>query len=272
MSEKIAIIDMDSMLYSAFMPNKVADEITGEPKKADGKFVYTPKTDDEIKAALDGIMYHIFHEGGFTHYIAFVKGYLTTNARVAINPEYKKQRTKEIPEKWEFTKQYAIERWGVIEVHEIEVDDAVRITYINTANSHIVAIDKDLLLLKGEHFNWRKNEWSTVTSEQEEEYFSRSMIIGDTVDNIKGLLGRGEKYCDKMNIKKLPQVFTLYLLDYGIEKGVDEFYKNFKCLHILTESERFIHIPKPILIEKNHDDNESKVKGSRSSTGELHNS
>lgn len=271
MNKKIAVIDTDSILFSSFYGNKVVDEITGEPKKIDGKFVIVPKTDKEIEETFDGIMHHIFTEGEFSHYIAFVKGNNTTKDRLAINPEYKQQRTKEVPEKWEFTKKYAMEKWGVIEVNDIEVDDAVRITNINTPNSHIVAIDKDLLLLEGNNFNWRKNEWITVTKEQEEEYLSRSMIIGDTVDNIKGLLGRGEKYCDKMNIKNLSQVFTYYLIDYGNKKAVDEFYKNFKCLYILKESDKFTKIPTPIEILKT-ENNESKTFGSRSSTGEPHSS
>lgn len=125
--EKIAIIDCDSILYSAFYQNKVVDEITGEPKRENGKYVLVDKTDDEIKAALDGILYHIFQEGEFTHYLGFVKGANTIKDRLAINSNYKQQRSKEIPEKWEFTKQYAIEKWGIIEVNDIEVDDAVNI-------------------------------------------------------------------------------------------------------------------------------------------------
>lgn len=268
--EKIAIIDMDSILYSAFMPNKVADEITGEPQKIDGKFVYTPKTDEEIRQALDGIMYHLFQEGEFTDYIAFVKGSNTIVNRLLYNKEYKQQRSKETPEKWEFTKYYAIERWFATEVNDIEVDDAVRITNINIPNSHIVSIDKDLLWLKGTNFNWRKNEWYEVTQEQEEEYLSRSMIIGDSVDNIKGIAGAGEKFCDKYKIKTLKDVFDRYLNHYPILTAVEEFYKNFKCLYILEQSDEF-KIPSiiPLPIIKN---DESETQGSRSSTGKLHNS
>lgn len=265
---KIAIIDMDSMLYSAFMPNKVADEITGEPKKENGKFVYTPKTDEEIRIALDGIMIHLFQEGNFTHYIAYVKGKNTTDDRLVANPDYKAQRSKEIPEKWELTKQHAIEKWKAIEINNIEVDDAVKITSKNLPNSNIVAIDKDLLKLKGLNFNWRKNEWFEISEEEEEEYLSRSLIIGDTVDNLKGLPGKGEKFCDKWKIKKLNQAIYWYIKEYGFEKGLNEFMKNYKCLYILTNSSKFIKIPEPIKVPK-FENNESKINQSRSSTGRL---
>lgn len=269
---KIGVIDFDSIIYSSFYGNKVADEVTGEPKKVDGKFVIVPKTDDEIKATLDGIMYHICKEGEFTHYVGFVKGKDTIKDRLSINPDYKQQRTKEIPEKWEFTKQYAIERWNIIEVNDIEVDDAVRITYSNIPDSHIVAIDKDLLNLAGTHFNWRKNEWVEVSDREEEEYLSKSLIVGDTVDNLKGIPGKGEAYCKKNDIRFVWDAFKAYIIELGLSKGVEEFYKNFKCLYILEHSDKFkipSVIPLPILTEKNND---SEISESRSSSREIQSS
>lgn len=268
MKEKIGILDCDSMLYSAFLDKKVIDEQTGEPLKIDGKFVYIPKTDKEIEETLDGIMYNIFQEGEFTHYIAFVKGNNTIGDRLIINPNYKQQRSKEIPEKWEFTKQYAISKWNAIEVNGLEVDDAVRITNINISNSHVVSIDKDLLWLAGENFNWRKNEWNSVNNQQEEEYLSRSLVCGDGVDNLHGIYGKGPAYCDKNNIKFVWDAFKAYIIELGLEAGVDEFYKNFKCLYILKESNKF-EIPASIKINKNED--ETTTYPSRSTSGRLPN-
>lgn len=272
MSEKIAIIDTDSIIYSSFYGKKVVDETTGEPQKIDGKYVIIPKTDEEIKETLNGIFHHIFVEGNFTHYIAYVKGENTIVDRLKYYPDYKQQRTKEIPEKWGFTKQYAIEKWGVIPINDIEVDDAVRITNLNIPNSHIVAIDKDLLLLEGNHFNWRKNEWYTVSKEQEEENFSRSMIIGDTVDNIKGIKGAAEKFCDKHNIKNIKDAFKAYVEHYPLPTAIEEFYKNFKCLYILEYSDKFLKIPTPIRIidyQNNINNDETKIERSRSFTRQL---
>ena len=266
MSEKIALIDADSILYSAFYGKKVSDPITGEPQKIDDKYVIVSKTDEEIQESLDGILYHIFNEGGFTHYILFVKGENTTIDRLIDNPDYKQHRTKEVPEKWEFTKDYVVKRWNANVIDDIEVDDAVRICSKRILNSHIVAIDKDLLWLEGTNFNWRKNEWTEVNKAQEEEYLSKSLIIGDTVDNIKGLPGKGEAFCKKNNIKMVNEAFIFYLIEYGIGKGVDQFYKNFKSLYILEESEKYTELPIPIKIEKDDAEN----RGSRSTTGELH--
>lgn len=266
--EKIALIDADSILYSAFYGNKVADEVTGEPKKVDGKFVIVPKTDEEIMESLDGIFYNIFKEGQFTHYIIFVRGDNCKRDRIIFNSEYKANRIKEIPEKWEFTKNYAVEKWKANVVNDIEVDDAIRICSLRVPNSHIVAIDKDLLWLVGDNFNWRKNEWTKVDKYQEEEYLAKSMIVGDTVDNIKGLPGKGEAYCKRHDIRTIENAFSSYLAELGLQKGIDEFYKNFKCLYILEESEKYGECPTPIKIK--HRDEE--YKNSRSTAGELHNS
>lgn len=127
--EKIALIDADSIIFSAFHGKKVMDDITGEPAKIDGKFVIIPKTDQEIQESLDFYFTDIFKNGEFTHYIIFVKGHNTIADRIKANPNYKIQRNKEIPEKWEFTKQYAIEKWKAIEINDIEVDDAINIVY-----------------------------------------------------------------------------------------------------------------------------------------------
>lgn len=249
MKEKIALIDADSIIFSAFHGKKVIDDITGEPAKIDGKFVMVSKTDKEIQESLDFYFTDIFKNGEFTHYIIFVKGNNTTQDRLKVNPDYKIQRNKEIPEKWEFTKQYAINRWGAVEINDIEVDDAVRICSLQIPNSHIVAIDKDLLWLKGTNFNWRKNEWTVVDEYNEEEYLSKSLICGDTVDNIKGIPGKAEAYCKKHDIRKIENAFAAYLAEFGLGKGVDEFYKNFKCLYILESSEKFAELPTPIKIE-----------------------
>lgn len=267
--EKIALIDGDSILYTAFYGNKKADEITGEPMKVDGKFVIIPKTEQEIMETLDGILHNLFEEGDFSHYILFIRGENCRKDRMEINPEYKQNRVKEIPREWEFTKQYAIEKWKAEIIDDIEVDDAIRICSKNIKNSHIVAIDKDLLWLEGKNFNWRKNEWTIVGKKEEEYYFSRSLVIGDTVDNVKGIKGKGEAFCNKIQINTIPDAFVAYLNEIQPkDKAVEEFFKNFKSLYILEQSDKYTQLPHPIKIEYN-DDGENK--GSRSTTGNLSN-
>ena len=121
-----------------------------------------------------------------------------------------------------------------------ETDDYVASFYSqNSQKSFIVSPDKDLLGLEGTHYNPKRNEWITNESWVADVNFWKSMVTGDTVDNIKGIPGKGEKYADKV-IVGLDNDFKKYVLEeyvnfFGEYKGIEEFYKNYKCLKIKTD-------------------------------------
>lgn len=150
---KIAIIDLDSVLFSIGNGNKVLDE-QGEPVKEDGKFVYTEKTELELIEASDFWMNKILTDSKAESYIAYIKGFKTTNNRKEINSEYKSSRPKTSPWYWNFVKEYLILKWKAIPVHNVEVDDVVNITKQHINGSFIVAIDNDLLFLEGTHLTF----------------------------------------------------------------------------------------------------------------------
>lgn len=260
---RIAVIDLDSVIFYAFHPNKVLDD-NNEPIKENGKFVYVEKTEDEIKASCDYLMQDILLSSNATHYIGFVKGKNTITGRKAVNTEYKSNRPKEKPKYWDFTKQYLIDKWGAYTVNDIEVDDAVNITRLKLQDSFICAIDKDLLSLEGTHYKWNKKEWVTVTAEQAIDKFWLDMIAGQPGDNIKGIPGKGVKYFEKMleeddyGTKYHNLVLEEYVKHFGEYKGIQEFYKNYMCLYILEEKEGF-EIPE-VKEFKNDINSESQFK------------
>lgn len=236
----ISIIDLDSVAFTIFHPNKVLDSV-GEPIKKDGKFVYKEKTQDEIIKCADTLMKSILSKGRFTGYIGFIKG--KGNYRYSINSEYKQNRPKESPKWWSFVKNYLIQEWKAIEVNEIEVDDAVNITRLKIPDSVITAIDKDLLDLEGLHYNWRKDEWVTTTKARAEYKFWQDMIVGQPGDNIKGIPGSGIKAAEKImeGIKCPPARILKYYIEYfGEKEGINQFYKNYNSLLILDSYDGFI--------------------------------
>jgi len=102
--------------------------------------------------------------------------------------------------------------------------------------------DKDLLGLEGTHYNPKQNIWVTTSRKEEHLIFWKSMICGDTADNIKGLPGKGEKFFNKL-IEDIPYLDTKFFgscvsrayveyYNYNYEKALDEFYKNFKTLKL----------------------------------------
>jgi len=254
---KIAIIDLDSVCFAIGHPNKVLDEF-GNPVKQDGKFVYYDKTPEEMKQAADYAMRAICEGSGATHYIAYMKGKETTVSRKAINPEYKANRPTTSPWWWATVQNDLFTRWNAHYVNDIEVDDAVNITRKKLKDSFICAIDNDLLGLEGTHYNWRKNEWVTVTEAEANKKFWTDMIAGQSGDNIRGIPKKGTKYAEKLfadptyydMVFTYPElVFRAYLEHFGTHDGVKEYYKNYMSLKILDDFPYF-NIPQPIEFKK----------------------
>lgn len=215
----------------------------GCPTKVDNKFVYKDKTEEELIESCDFFMNDILTSCNCEGYIAFIKG--KGNYRYAINPEYKANRPKESPWWWKIVKNYLITKWKAIEVNGLEVDDACKITNINTKDSFIVAIDQDLLWLKGVHFNWRKKEWTTTNQTLAIWKFWEDMIKGQPGDNLKGIPGKGPKYFEiivkyKTNDMFPSIVLKAYIDHFGEQKGINEFYKTYNSLYILDKYEGFV--------------------------------
>jgi hypothetical protein len=263
MSNKIAIIDCDSVCFSIFNPNKVLDEY-GVPVKImseAGNMVYKTieKTENELISSANEVMNNILTKGEFTHYIGFIKGSNTIKDKLKVNPLYKQNRSREQPKFWKFVKEYLIKEWKVIEVNDIECDDAVNITRLHTPNSHIVAIDGDLLGLQSfdcPHYNWRKNIWITINKDKAN-YDLWKNIISGTHNNTKGIPGKGEKYAEKVLSKtnQAQDVLTEYIKYFGEQEGIKEFYSNYICCSTLTNHKEFeynlknLESHKPILYE-----------------------
>lgn len=244
---KIAIIDLDSIAFTIGHPNKVLGE-DGQPIKENGKFVYYDKTEEELKVSTEQVMNDILTKSHATHYIAYMKGVGTTSRRKSVNPEYKANRNQEEPKWWRFVQNQLFLYWGAKYVNDIEVDDGVNITRLLLPDSFICAIDGDLLGLEGTHYNWRKNEWITVTKEEAEYKFWEDMIAGQPGDNIKGLPSKGPAFAEKifhdetgMLLRRhLANVtFAAYLNHFGELKGIKEYFANYMSLKILDSFDYF---------------------------------
>jgi hypothetical protein len=248
-NQKIAIIDLDSLCYTAFHPNKQLDEF-GIPMRTDDntKFLYIDKSEEEIELSCDNLMKMVLENSKATHYIAFIKGKNTIASKLAVDPLYKQDRTKESPKMWGFTKDYFIKKHGAIEINNIETDDAVNIARLNIPNAFICAIDSDLLGLEGTHYNWKTGNWITCTKEEANLKFWQDMIKG-THNNTKGIPKKGQVYVNKLfnsvNNNYAINVLHEYIEHFGEEIGIKEYYKNYICLYILEKYENMI-IPEPI--------------------------
>lgn len=178
--------------------------------------------------------------------------------RYNIYPEYKANRKYGDPPKHLFEiKDYLISKYkGVVYKDIYEADDLVCIlkNKLNNYKCTIVSPDKDMLMLEGIHYNPKTNEWVTTTEQQAIEYFWKSMIHGDTADNLCGIKGIGKVGADKIiNNKELFEDYNTLILKhyikiYGEDLGIEMYYKMYKCLKIIDKDDT-VEIPELIEVK-----------------------
>lgn len=95
---------------------------------------------------------------------------------------------------------YLISEYSAILVEGQEADDALGITQTQLINSGldsvICSIDKDLLMIPGNHYNWNTRKITYVDEYQGWYNFYKQMLTGDKVDNIIGIDGVGPVTAD----------------------------------------------------------------------------
>jgi len=135
------------------------------------------------------------------------------------------------------------------EIIDSYIPDSSQLQSSEEVNKILVAKDKDLLYsIPGNHLNFSKKlgpeEWGmewVETSEADAANFVKSqMIIGDVSDGISGLYRKGEAYWKKISVEVVPswgEILQLYIVDYGESKGIFEFQKNYRLLHMLSTDE-----------------------------------
>ncbi len=217
--ETTALIDADSLIYMTCYCKP--DE---------------PKTLDDCKFIISRLIQDIIDNTKANKFILFLtigKGF-----RYKVYPAYKSNRKSEKPAHFTEVKQFLIDKYNAIHHPELEADDLCLISKKQIPDSFICAVDKDILKLEGTHYNYKSNVWVETTKEQALLYFWTSMITGDTVDFIKGIPGKGEKFAEKLfkeieDIGYLALVMREYISHFGEYEGISEFAKNYKCLKIL---------------------------------------
>ncbi len=199
------------------------------------------KTLEQYKYQCDNFIENINKATNADYYI----GYLTIGKcfRYDINPSYKANRKYDnLPKYLNELKEYLANNHNFIGQVGYEADDLV--ISFKAQNSQyesiIVSPDKDILNLEGKHFNPRKMEFKETSNEESIEYFWKSMICGDTIDGIKGIPGKGEKYFynevyneENLGIGLPFLIFNEYIQNFGEYEGIKEFYKNFMSLRLV---------------------------------------
>jgi hypothetical protein len=124
-------------------------------------------------------------------YILFLTGEGNFRKDVATIQPYKGNRKSPRPEYYDEIRQYMIDHWEAEVVDGIEADDALGLfmTVPNPSNTTriLATIDKDLDMIEGMHYNWRKKEFRNIDIHTANKFFGVQMLTGDGTDNIPGL-------------------------------------------------------------------------------------
>lgn len=184
-------------------------------------------------------MQRIMYATQCTDYKGFLGG--NDNFRYKVNPEYKANR-KDVPRpEWlQPVREYLVVNHGAKICDGIEADDALGIHQDKENGSTIiVSVDKDLLMIPGNHYNFVKDEHSTVSKIDGLRWFYIQLILGDKADNIFGYDGKARTVVPKFlqpdidAIMSYQSELTMYehvLVMYNFDK--DRMHMNAHCLWI----------------------------------------
>ena len=112
------------------------------------------------------------------------------NFRDSLVSDYKANRDpNHKPVHYKAMKGYMVEKMGAVVVEGQEADDAMSIEQVNSFEDTIICtIDKDLMMVPGNHYNFGKKKLFTVSEREGEVFFYKQIITGDkATDNIAGL-------------------------------------------------------------------------------------
>jgi len=118
------------------------------------------------------------------------------NFRFGIYPEYKANRKNaHKPTHYKALRNYGVKHLGAVVADYMEADDIINIR-ANELTAHgkgwcIVTQDKDLNQIPGWHYDWRKKSLYEVELKDARYCLYYQVLVGDSVDNIKGCPGIG---------------------------------------------------------------------------------
>jgi len=262
-----AIIDGDSILYRCgfaaqhkvyecdgldFSSKKELDTYAKLPRGE--HFEYTSRIEVEpIENALANVkntIESILHATKASDYTIYISSNTPTfrDTLATIRP-YKGNRSgNDKPVHYEACRNYIINVWKAEECFGIEADDKVAMECVNRSDSVLVSNDKDLLQVPCLHFNWTKPDEGlyTITKEDALHYKYIQILAGDSVDNIVGIPGLGEKGAGKLlrnmygaDEEEYDEMCSMYYIEQlGDEEGLRAYLETKALITIITNAEQ----------------------------------
>lgn len=142
---------------------------------------------------LDGLLASALCEAGdeLEEYVVYLSGPSSENFRHKVVSDYKANRKQGKPAHYDALREYVTDKWDAIVTIGEEADDAIAQAMYQIPDATIVSIDKDFFQLEGRHYNPVTHTVRTVAADSALFNLYTQCMIGDRVDNIKGIDGIG---------------------------------------------------------------------------------
>lgn len=175
-----ALIDGDLVAYRCAAANEEADL---------GLAIW--QTDQMIARILEDV--------NADNWFIFISG--DNNFRYNIYPDYKaNRRNQPRPKHLEGVREYLVSSHNADIADGYEADDSLGIarTRLGVDNNVICSLDKDLLQLEGQHYNFVKRTFERISRWDGLRNFYTQLLVGDSTDNIRGCPGIGKAKAPKL--------------------------------------------------------------------------
>lgn len=149
---------------------------------------------------------------GFGEYQGYLTGKKNFRNDIAVTAPYKGNRKSAKPKHYQLLRDYMESAWSFTMIEDQEADDAIGIAAyeMEVGEYCICSIDKDLDMLRGDHYNFVKDERYFITEEEGIKNFYKQLLMGDRVDNIIGIKGIGTVKAERL-LKECKNENEMYL-------------------------------------------------------------
>jgi hypothetical protein len=149
---------------------------------------------------------------GFGEYQGYLTGKTNFRNEIAVTAPYKGNRKSAKPKHYQLLRDYMEFVWSFTMIEDQEADDAIGIAAyeMEVGEYCICSIDKDLDMLRGDHYNFVKDERYFITEEEGIKNFYKQLLMGDRVDNIIGIKGIGTVKAERL-LKECKNENEMYL-------------------------------------------------------------
>jgi hypothetical protein len=172
------------------------------------------------------------------------------NFRKKIYPEYKANRSgKPKPKHLQACRDYLIKKYDAVVSEGCEADDLLGVEQCRNESSVICSIDKDLLMIPGNHYNFVKETLSTYNELDSLQHFYKQLLIGDTSDNVKGVDKIGEVKAGKL-IDPIKDEEEMFIKVRELYKDDHRFLTNCNVLWIWRKQFELFSVRSKPLLEK----------------------